>query len=69
MPDLLSFQDINWTGMESLHFLSKTLHLIKVLAVAMAKALPKGVTCRTPQEGGIFQFFSHAQFYTPDILI
>lgn len=69
MPDLISFQDINWTGIENLHFLRKSLHLIKVLSVAMAKALPKGATCRTPQEGGIFRFLSHTHFRTPDILI
>lgn len=42
---------------------------MKILSVAMAKALPKGVTCRIPQEGGIFQFLSHAHFHTLGILI
>jgi len=62
MLDLISFQAIT-TGIENLHFPSKILHLIKVLSVAMAKTLPKGATCRTPQEGGIFQFLSHTHMY------
>lgn len=63
MPDLISFQYTNWTGIENLHVLSKTWHLIIALTVAMAKASPKGVV-EHHTKGEFFSSF-HIRIFIP----